>query len=574
MNRGESRILNNLDIDNNILKSNGKKNLTILATTDVHGNIWGYNYENDEETKNNGMARVYSYVEKVRAENPNTILVDNGDIIQGTILTDYIYNKQSGEHPVISAMNYMGYEAMVLGNHEFNVDLDLISRMKEQGDFPLLSANTTYKKNGENFVEPYIIIEISGMKVGIIGLTTPNVPRWVGDKVEELNFHGLGETARKYVNEIKDEVDVIMVMAHASMEAEYDKKSHNDAANRVLDLCPEVDILMTGHFHITIEDKIGKALVGGSTDSGREVVRFDLTLDENNNVVDSQVKVIDMKNYIPSEKLRQLPIVRQAHEKTVDFTTGEVYGRAWKDFQPIDEIKWIPQGKLQDTPIINLINKVQLLNSGADVSSTSLIRDDSDIKAGNINYGSIVNIYKFDTLLYVVEVTGAELKEYMEWVASAYNQWKPGDISISFSMDIPGYLYDMFAGVDYNIDISKSVGQRIVDVMFKGNPLEDERTIKLAISDYAYFTTLKARNIVKNNYIWKSNNLVKDMLVKYIAEQGVIEPEVSNNWEIVGVNLESPYREQVINMVNKGEIDVPYNHSLNIYELRKTGIIK
>jgi len=412
------------------------------------------------------------------------------------------------------------------------------------------------------------------MKVGIIGLTTPNVPRWVGDKVKELNFHGLGKTARKYVDEIKAEVDVIMVMAHASMEAEYDKNYHSDAAHGVLDICPEVDILMTGHFHITIEDKIGKTLIGGCTDSGRAVVRFDLTLDENNNVVDSQVKVIDMEDYSPSEKLRQLPIVRQAHEKTVDFTTGKIYGRAWKDFQPINQIKWIPQGKLQDTPVINLINKVQLLNSGADVSSTSLIRDDSDIKEGDINYGSIVNIYKFDALLYVVEVTGAELKEYMEWVASAYNQWKPGDISISFSMDIPGYLYDMFAGVDYKIDISQPVGQRIVDVIFKGNPLKDERILKLAISDYAYFTTLKARNIVKNNYIWKSNNFVKDMLAKYIAEQEVIDPEVSNNWEIVGVNLESPYREQVINMVNNGEIDVPYNHALNIYELRELGIIK
>ncbi len=549
------------------------KKITILATTDVHGNVLGYNYDNGESFIDSGMNRIYSYIKQVKSENPNTLVVDNGDIIQGNTLTDEIYsNEKKEKHPVISAMNFMGYDAMVLGNHEFNFGVDLIKSLEKQSDFPFLSANVNYRKNGDEFVKTHTILNCGGVRVGIIGLTTSNVPRWAGNLVDELSFHDLGETAYRYVNEIRDKVDVILVMAHASMVSEHDKKNESDAAEKILRLCPEIDVLVVGHFHITVKEKIGKTLIGGATDSGRDVIRFDLTLDSNNCVIDGKVQVVAMKDYYPSEELSKLPVIKKAHETTMDFTT-EIIGEASEDFQPKDEIKFIPEGKLRDTPLIELINKVQLINSGADVTSTSLIRDDSNIKKGIITYGNIFNIYKFTTFLYVVEVTGKELKNYMEWAASAYNQWKPGDISISFTMDIPGYQHEFFAGVDYKVDISKSIGNRIVDLIFKGELVKEDQILKLATSDYCYFANLKGRKLAKKDYIWKSSNTIRDMIVEYIKNQGIISPQVDNNWEITGVNLESPYKEKIVKLVNEGSIELPYNKALNIYELKELGLI-
>ncbi|WP_346928829.1 5'-nucleotidase C-terminal domain-containing protein [Clostridium sp.] len=549
------------------------KKITILATTDVHGNVLGYNYDNGESFIDSGMNRIYSYIKQVKSENPNTLVVDNGDIIQGNTLTDEIYsNEKKEKHPVISAMNFMGYDAMVLGNHEFNFGIDLIKSLEKQSDFPFLSANVNYRKNGYEFVKTHTILNCGGVRIGIIGLTTPNVPRWAGNLVDELSFHDLGETAYRYVNEIRDKVDVILVMAHASMVSEHDKKNESDAAEKILRLCPEIDVLVVGHFHITVKEKRGKTLIGGATDSGRDVIRFDLTLDSNNCVIDGKVQVVAMKDYYPSKELEYLPVIKKAHETTMDFIT-EVIGEASEDFQPKDEIKFIPEGKLRDTPLIELINKVQLINSGADVTSTSLIRDDSNIKKGIITYGNIFNIYKFTTFLYVVEVTGKELKNYMEWAASAYNQWKLGDISISFTMDIPGYQHEFFAGVDYKVDISKPVGHRIVDLIFKGELVKENQVLKLATSDYCYFANLKGRKLAKKDYIWKSSNTIRDMIVEYIKNQGIVSPEVDNNWEITGVNLESPYKEKIIKLVNEGSIELPYNKALNIYELKEMGSI-
>ena len=561
------------------------KTITIIGTTDLHGNIVGYSYEDDKETTNNGMARVYSYVQEVRNENPNTLLVDNGDTIQGTIMTDDIYNKQDLEHPVIATMNFMNYDAMVLGNHEFNFGIELVNRIVEQAKFPILAANASYVKDGANVALPYVMIEKDGVKIAIIGLTNPNVPRWDGEKVDSLKFSDMAETAKPIVDQVKDEADIIVAMAHSGLIAEYDEDGGSDSAAKIIEICPEIDALMVGHTHTTVDKTEGSTIIGGARNLGREVVRFDFDLDENNVIVDSDVIITDMAGYTPSDEIVNLPIVKEAHQKTLDYikggvanddgtTSGGTFGLATANFQPVDEIKGIPEGKLRDTAVMDLINKVQLLNSGADVSAAALFKDTSDILEGEINYGTIFNIYKFDNTLYRVKVTGAELKEYMEWSAECYNQWVPGDLSISFNPEKPGYLYDMFAGVDYKIDLSKPVGQRITDVLFKGEPLKDDQELTLAVNNYRYSSALKANDIVANNKEWESPNSIRDMLVQYITENTPISPEVDNNWEITGVDLSSDYRDELIKMVNDGLLESPYDASLNVDKLKLEGIIK
>lgn len=553
-------------------------NLTILGTTDVHGNIF-WNYEDNKELGDRGLANIYTYVKEVRGENPNTLLIDNGDTIQGTILTDDLYNKKPEEaHPMIDVYNFMGYDAMTLGNHEFNFGIDLIKKIESEAGFPILAANATYKSDGSYLVKPYTIKEVAGVKVGIIGLTNPNAPRWDGEKVASLQFENMADAAEKQVKEIKDKVDIIVATAHASFGEEYG----GDGAKEIAERCPEIAALLIGHEHISVNEKVGNTVIGGTKSEGRQVARFDLSLKKDKDawsVADSKVEIVEMKDFEPSSEI--IEHAKKYHDETIAFITKPL-GKATEDFQPVDEVPGIPEGQIRDTAVIDLINDVQLKNTGADISSAALFKFDSNLKKGDITYSNLFDIYKYSNTLLGVEITGKELKNYMESSAAYYNTYKPGDVTVSFNPEIRGYKYDMFQGVDYKIDISKSVGERIVDLKYKGKPVKDDDVFKLALNNYRY-AGLTEEGIISDDdpYFDSDPKSLRTFIAEYIAEQGTIEPKVDNNWEIIGADLDHPLRDYIIGEVKKGNIEIPvsedgrnYNaKALNVNELAKKGKI-
>lgn len=558
--------------------------LTILGTSDTHGNIVGYSYEDNKYTEKDGLTKVATYVNSVRAENPYTLLIDNGDTLQGNILTDDIYSKSEDKHPVIQAMNYMKYDAMTLGNHEFNFGLDLVDKTSKEAQFPFLAANA-YTKDGASYMTPYLVKEFEDidLKVGVIGLTNPNLARWDGDKVESLELKHLGEEARKYADILKEkeDIDVLVVTSHTGYTAEFDEENGTDAASEIIELVPETDVLLLGHTHSTIQRQESNTIIGEAKNNAGQVVQFDLTLEKENGeweVVNREVEVVSVADQVPDKALEE--IAQPAHQATVNYVSGGgsgengdsqsgILGKASANFQPENEIKGIPEGKVRDTAVMDLINDVQLKYSGADVSSAALFKDTSDILAGDITYATLFNIYKFANELYVVEVTGEELKNYMEWSVACYNQAMPGDVSVSFNPDKPGYLYDMFAGVDYKIDLSKPEGERIVDLTFKGAPVKVDQTFNLALNNYRY-SGLKEAGIISGKKHWESSGKsIRDYLKMHIEEQGTISPSVDNNWEIIGVDFNHPQRAELIRMVEEGTLEIPYDKALNISQLNK-----
>ena len=550
------------------LAADGETHLTIIGTSDTHGNIWGYSYEDMKESTGDGLARVSTYVSQVREENPNTILVDAGDTIQGTIMTDDLYSKDTTDHPVPAALNYMGYDAWVLGNHEFNFGVDTLKEIIAQTDVPVLAANIK-NADGSYFTGAgYTIVERGGVKVAIIGVTTPNIPRWDGTKqgVADLTFESMADAVADCIEEIGDGADVIMVSTHAGLSAEYSTDGA-DAAQTILDKCPEVDVLQLGHTHTTYINNDGAIPVGETKNNAGEVIRYDLTLNADKEITSATVETVSMKDVEPDQGLRDVPAVKAAQEKAVSFIQDNVLGHAAADFQPVNEIKGLPEGRLQDTAVIDLIGTVQLENSGADVTAVALFKDTSDLKQGDLNYGNMFDIYKYPNVLYTVEVTGAEMKAYMEWAAECWNQWQPGDINISFNPDKAGYLHDHFIGLNYEVNLSKPAGERIENVTFKGEPLTDDMTLTLCVNDYRY-TGLKNEGIISGEKQWESSASVRDMLVAYLAEHDPLEPVVDNNWKITGVDLQldNPERAAYIEKINAGELATPYNKSINLNE--------
>ncbi len=553
--------------------------ITVLGTTDLHANIYNWSYEDGKETEDFGMAKVYSVVEKVREENPNTILIDNGDTIQGTILSDDLYNfNLELKHPVIDVMNFMKYDSMTLGNHEFNFGLEMVKKIQEEAEFPILAANANYKADNSYLAKPYIIKEVAGVKVGILGLTNPNIPRWDGPKVEELKFISPLESAEKHIKEMKEEgVDLIILSTHMGYTSEYG----GDGADEIIAKFPEVAAVLTGHAHVTEKQKVGNTLVGAARNEGRQVVRFDFELTKKDNkwiIGDSTVDIIEVKEYEASKELKEY--AKEYHNKTLEFLT-KVIGTASENFAPASEIPGIPEAQLRDTGLIDLINNVQLKATGADVAGAALFASGSNLRAGDLTYASIFEIYKYPNTLVGVEVTGAELKAYMEWSAAYYNTFIPGDINISFNPNIRVYNYDMFQGVDYKIDLSKPEGERIVDLKFKDELVKDTDTLKLAINNYRY-GGLKNMGIIKGEPYFESDpKSLRSYIADYIAENKTIVPIVDNNWEVIGVDFNHPLRDYIIEQVKEGKIEIPKSEdgrtinvkAINAIEMINAGLI-
>jgi 2',3'-cyclic-nucleotide 2'-phosphodiesterase/3'-nucleotidase len=553
--------------------------LTIIGTTDIHANIYNYSYEDRKDVDNLGMAKVYSVIQSIREENPNTLLIDNGDTVQGTILSDDLYNtKLELKHPVIDVMNFMKYDSMTLGNHEFNFGLELIEKIEEEAEFPILAANATYKKDGSYLVKPYVIKEVAGIKVGILGITNPNIPRWDGPKVTELDFATPVDTVKKHIGEMKSEgADIIIVSAHIGYEEEYE--GSGDGAVLIVD--PEIAAVLTGHAHVTEEQKVGDVLVGAAKNAGEQVVRFDFELAKKNDVwtvVDSTVSIIDVAEYEASEELKEY--AKEYHDNTIKFI-DEVIGEVVEDFAPQSEIPGIPEAQIRDTGVIDLINDVQLKYTGADVAGAALFSQNSNLRAGDVTYANIFEIYKYPNTLIGIEVTGAELKAYMEWSATYYNTFTPGDINVSFNPNIRGYNYDMFQGVEYKVDISKPAGERIVDLKFKGEPVKETDTFKLSINNYRY-GGLKSMGIISGEPYFESDpKSLRAYIADYIRENTPISPVVDNNWEIVGADFNHPLRDYLIGEIKAGNLELPvsedgrsYNaKAINADDMIKQGLI-
>ncbi|MBO0441220.1 5'-nucleotidase C-terminal domain-containing protein [Candidatus Enterococcus ikei] len=538
--------------------------LTILGTSDVHGQLWDWSYEDDKQTPV-GLSQVSSVVNNVRSENPKgTILIDNGDMNQGTILTDDLYNKApliDQPNPMITAMNYMKYDAMVLGNHEFNFGLDLIKKLNTEANFPILSANTYVKNSKSRFVggtmKKEIDLDGDGTKdltVGIIGLTTPQIPLWDGAKVESLNFIPLKEEAEKAVAELKGETDIIIASIHAGRQSSDPAASADEVINNVAG----IDAYILGHDHRSFAEKLqgpnGLVPVAGPKDTGVEMVRIDLDIEKSNDkwqVKNSNAAIINTKTVPADEGLKAE--TKAYHDQTRNFISEKI-GTASGNFLPPEEVKGIPEAQLRPTAMISLINNAQRKATGAKLAASALFKADSKLNAGDISYSNIFDIYKYPNTLVSANITGENLLKYMENQADYYNTPGPDDLTISFNEKIRVYNYDVFSGISYKIDISKPHGKRIINPTIDGKAVDLQATYTIAINNYRY-EGLLAQGIVSGEPVYNSDpETLRGLIADYIREKQTLDPaaEIENNWEVIGYDFDKNWRDVAVKLVNDG----------------------
>ncbi|GKX29923.1 2',3'-cyclic-nucleotide 2'-phosphodiesterase [Vallitalea longa] len=545
----------------------GKK-ITVLGTSDVHGRIYAYEYATDSPDADAGFAKLQTLIKQEKAKDPNAILLDCGDTVQDN--SAELFNDLP-VHPMVQAMNSIGYDLWTLGNHEFNFDKSFLDRNIDAFSNNVLAANI-YKEDGTRYVEPYKIFEKDGVRIAVVGLLPPHIPRWEASAPEHfqgLTFTQPVEEAKKVVKELQGKYDILVGAFHIGPDGEYGSQGALEIAEAV----PEFNVIFCGHAHSKFSDKevngtkliepgcYGWALAKAEITVGKYgngYVVEDVTVENIETAeVEEDKDILNEFEFVHKKSVEDANIVvgqiEEDYVKNVDYITGDA------------KVTTMPTAQVEDTALMDLINEVQLFYSGADISSAAAFKNDMNLVKGEFKKKDVANIYKYTNTLIGVNITGENLKKYMEWSASYYNTYKEGDVTVSFNPDIRGFNYDMFAGVDYDIDISQEAGNRIKNLTFKGEPVKDDEIYKLTINNYRFGTLKNEGFATDEDVFYDSYELIQDagriraLIVKYIQEEkeGKAVPTVDNNWKIIGIDLENAYKDTVFEMIKSGELTIP-----------------
>ncbi|MFC8953424.1 bifunctional metallophosphatase/5'-nucleotidase [Streptomyces sp. NPDC057101] len=546
---------------------------TVMGTTDLHGNVFNWDYFTDKEFDDKahndvGLAKISTLVDQVRAAKGrcNTLLIDAGDTIQGTQLSYYYakvdpITKTGGPvHPMAQAMNAIGYDAAALGNHEFNYGIPVLRKFEEQCDFPLLGANALDAKTLRPAFPPYSMHRMRtphgrDVKVAILGLTNPGIAIWDKANVSgKMVFPGLEEQAAKWVPKLRSMgADVVVVSAHSgsSGTSSYgDQLPHiENAAGLVAEQVPGIDAILVGHAHTEIPEYRVK-----NKETGKDVVLseplkwgqrltlfdFDLVWEKGRWVVEKVGAQVLNSNTV-AEDPEITGLLADEHTKVVAYV-NQVIGTSTAAMTTADA-PW------KDEPIIDLINVVQsetvkaALAGGAYadlpvLSQASCFSRTARIPAGRITIKDAAGLYPFENTMEARLMTGAQLKEYLEYSARYYvltPAGAPVDTGKLTNADgIPDYNYDAVSGLTYEIDIARPAGSRIVGLAFGGAPIDPAAKFVLAVNNYRASGGGAFPHVANAPQLWSNSDEIRNTIIQWVRAKGTVDPALfaSVDWRL------------------------------------------
>jgi 2',3'-cyclic-nucleotide 2'-phosphodiesterase / 3'-nucleotidase len=509
--------------------------VTLLSTTDVHGHIepWDY-YAN--KPADLGLAKIATLIKQVRAEPPHALLLDCGDTIQGTPLAYYFAEKDSSKpNPTIAAFNALHYDAMAVGNHEFNFGEEVMWEAKSQSQFPWLAANVeqTHTK-GVQHIGSYIIKNVDGVRVGIVGFVTPGIPRWeIPEHYKGYEFEPIVDAAKRVIPEVRKQVDLLVVIMHSGLDRDPqtgasapDQLDNENAAWDLANQVPEIDMIFYGHTHREMSElMVHGVLLSQAKNWGQSLARADVEMSRD----------AGGRWLIASKHSKTLPVTPDVAPDPEIMKLAEPYQQATQKYldTPIANSEKELTGEFaryQDDPLVDLIHKVQLDGGHADVSMATMFSSGVKIPAGPVTVRQAAALYVYENTLYVVEMTGAQLKDALEHAASFFPAWP---VPAGEPIRLPGYNADCAEGVSYVIDLTQPVGQRIRDLMFHGKPLDPAHVLRVAINNYRY--TGGGRYSVYQGLpvVYRSPVEIRELMIDYLTRTKEIPPTADGNWKLL-----------------------------------------
>lgn len=543
--------------------------LKLLETSDIHGNFFPYNFIEKHEW-GGSLARVYSLVQTERlAYGDNLLLFDNGDILQGQP-TAYYYNfiDTVSTHVTSAMMNYMGYNAGNMGNHDVEAGHAVFDRWIRQCDFPILGANIIRVSDQATYLKPYEIFERDGVKIAVLGMITPAIPVWLPETLwQGLYFADMEETARKWMRIIqeKEKPDVVVGIFHAGSEARMMvDRYREDASKEVAQRVPGFDVVMMGHDHRRYCGKVANiegdsVLLINPASNGRVVGNVDVVLKLKDGKVQekqvsgvlTEVDVLEPSKEFMDTFASQYKVISDfVSEKVGTFTESVMTRPAY--FGP--------------SAFIDFIHTLQLDLTGADISFAAPLSFDAKIDKGDINVSDMFSLYKYENMLYTMTLTGAEIKGFLE---ESYAMWtnrmkSPDDHVLLLKEKKNGqenyasfvnysFNFDSAAGIIYTVDVTKPEGEKITILkMADGKPFDLNKTYKVALNSYrgnggGELLTKGAgipQDELKNRIIHSTDKDLRYYMIQYIKEKGTLSPQPLNQWQLIPQEWVKPATER------------------------------
>lgn len=540
--------------------------LKILQTSDIHGNYYPYNFINRQEWQGS-LARIYSLVQKERENyKENLILLDNGDILQGQP-TAYYYNyiDTVSLHLCSEMMNYMKYDAGNMGNHDVETGRTVFDRWIHSCDFPVLGANIIDTSTGKPYLPPYKVLVRDGVKIVVLGMITPAIPAWLSENLwKGLRFDDMEKTAAKWMKVIKEKEkpDLVIGLFHAGQDAfQMSGKYNENASLNVAKRIPGFDIVLMGHDHAKECKKVvnvvgDSVLIIDPASNGIVVSDVDVTLKvKDGKVINKDIKGVltEVQKYGVSEEFMkkfapQYDAVSNFVSKKIGVFTEGI------STHPV---------YFGSSAFIDFIHSLQLDITGADISFTAPLSFDAEIKKGDVYVSDMFNLYKYENMLYVMKLSGKEIKNYLE---ESYYMWtnqmkSPNDHLLWFkdqrkegaedraSFQNFSFNFDSASGIIYTVDVTRPKGSKITIIsMADGTPFRMDKIYKVALNSYrgnggGELLTKGAgipQEKLKERIIFSTDKDLRYYLMNYIEKKGTLNPRALNQWKFIPENWTVP----------------------------------
>jgi len=529
--------------------------IKIIATTDVHGSIFPHDFSTGKE-KNSSLAHVMSFVREERNNKLQEVfLFDNGDILQGSP-TVYFYNYESTSipHLVSRVFNYMGYDVCTIGNHDIEAGHEVYDKIVKEMKMPWLSANALNSTNNLPYFTPYKIFNTSGIKIAVLGMITPLIPEWLPESLwENIIFEDIVASSKKWIEIIKKEEnpDFIIGLFHSGVDFNYGNQTENTLKNEnavalTAKYVEGFDVIISGHDHKEYNRKINNTIVLGPGSHCNKVGVIEINLSTKE--ISSSIQ--ELNDFSPDSLF--LDEFSEDYNKIISFVSEKI------GFLEYDITT--KNAYFGNSEFVDLIHKIQLDVSSADISFAAPLSFDVTLKKGDLDVGSMFNLYKYENFLYTIKLSGNEIKKYLEY---SYANWfntvySSDDFMLSlreirnnsndkerrkkYQLTTPYYNLDYAVGLNYSVDISKKPNERITIISLSdGNPFDLEKTYTVVLNSYrgngggGHLTqgVGLSKDELKLRLISSSKRDFRKFIIDYIKNTKKIIPFRYDNWKII-----------------------------------------